>query len=134
MKLVFRNQHDGNKLRTSDVRRRYYADRLANLSRSRGSKFSRLAQKYRIISNFVDLEFSDLFLWRIVWLFFGNFYGIRQLYWAKHSVGQMITLEPHDGEKSLNFGQLLTLLLLVLPVLVAIEAFSGRQKVGMALY
>lgn len=126
MKLVFRNQHADSRLQTSDFRRRYYTDRLANLPRSRSSNIFRLAQKYRIIFNFVYLEFLDSFLWQIVWLFFGNFYGIRQLYWAKHFVGQKITLEPHDGENSLNFGQLLTLLILVLPVLAAIEAFFGR--------
>jgi uncharacterized membrane protein len=125
-KLVFRNQHDDSRLQTSDFRRRYYTDRLANLSRSKSSNIFKLAQKYRIIFNFVYLEFLDSFLWQIVWLFFGNFYGIRQLYWAKYFVGQQITLEPHDGENSLNFGQLLTLLILVLPVLAAIEAFFGR--------
>ena len=130
MKLVFRNQHDDSKLQTSDSRRHYHADGLMNLSRSRGANVYRFVQKYRIIFDFVYLELLRLFLWRIVWLFFGNFYGIRQLNWAKHFLRRQITLEPHNGENSLNFCQLLTLLLLVLPVLVAIEAFSGRQKSG----
>ncbi len=114
VKLVFRNQHDDSKPQTSDSRRHYHADRLMNLSRSRGANVFRFVQKYRIIFNFVYLELLGSFLWWIVWLFFGNFYGIRQLYWAKHFSGQQITLEPHNGKNSLNFDQLLTLLLLVL--------------------
>jgi hypothetical protein len=65
-------------------------------------------------------------MWQIVWLFFGNFYGVRQLVWARKFVRHRVPVQGNESE--LNFGQLLPLSLLVLPLLAAVEAYYGRQR------
>ena len=76
---------------------------------------------------FAYLEFLDSFLWQILWLFFGNFFGIRQLYWVIHVVGRDIKIEQ-GNEHEFGFGQLLALSLLTLPCLNAVEAFAGTLR------
>ena len=79
---------------------------------------------YFVVFNFVYIEFLDSFLWQIVWPFFGNLYGVQQLVWARKYVRDHVTIE--GDENQLNFGQLLALFLLVLPLLASVEAYYGR--------
>ena len=78
---------------------------------------------------FVYAEFFGSFLWQILWLFFWNFYGVRQLFWARDYVGDVLSFpESYRREEAeLGFGQLLALLLLTLSVLAALEAYQGQS-------
>lgn len=82
--------------------------------------------KLFVISHYVFLVFMDSFLWEICWMFFGNIWGIRQVFWARQFVRSSIILVPKDAENELSFGQLLALFLLVLPFLSAFEALEGK--------
>lgn len=77
--------------------------------------------------NYVVLEYLDSFLWELSWLFFSNFYGIRQIWWAREFVGaQVMSKESRSQQNTSTFGQILALLLLAIPVLVGIEAIQGE--------
>jgi hypothetical protein len=115
--------HDKDK---SVSRNDYCVLRLGEISQSTASSIFTYAQGYFAIFNFVYIEFLDSFMWQIVWLFFGNFYGVRQLVWARKFVRHRVPVQGNESE--LNFGQLLALSLLVLPLLAAVEAYYGRQR------
>ena len=85
----------------------------------------RYVNAYFLTFVFVYSEFLDSFLWEILWLFFHNFYGIRQLFWARKYVRRFIHISNADEEDRWGFGQLLALFLLVLPVLAAAEVYRG---------
>ena len=85
----------------------------------------RYVNAYFLTFNLVYSEFLDSFLWEILWLFFGNFYGIRQLFWARKYVRRFVYIKNADDEDSWGFGQLLALFLLVLSALAAAEAYRG---------
>ncbi|KAI4159187.1 MAG: hypothetical protein LQ342_006770 [Letrouitia transgressa] len=86
---------------------------------------------YFLIFNFVYSEFLNSLLWEILLLFFNNFYGIRQVLWARIYVRDRVIFEKGRGhENEWGFGQLLALLLLVLPVLSALEAYYDTRSKG----
>lgn len=82
-------------------------------------------KRYWIMFSFAYAEFLDSFLFEILLLLFNNFYGIRQIFWARKFVGDLITRK--GNENSWGFGQLLALLLLALPVLAALEAYDSES-------
>ena len=109
-------------------RARYCSNRLEQLPRSSSSCFLSNVRGNYIIFVFIYIEFLNSFLWEITSLLFWNFYGLRQLLWARIFVGNNKgVIKIGDEEDRLNFGQLLTLLLLALPVLSAVEAFYGMK-------
>ena len=72
-------------------------------------------------SLFFFSEYLDSFLWQITWLFFGNVFGITQIYcyrWANRPA-------VHGDENSMGFGQIVPLLLIALPILAAGEVLYG---------
>ena len=116
---------DLNKYRArSQARRNHFIAAYDPRKASPGSNMLSVAGEILVKFNFTYMEFCESFLWEILWLCFGFFYGIRQLYWAKHYVGGKII--PDQSENDWGFGQLLALLLLALPVLAAIEARHGK--------
>jgi hypothetical protein len=120
--LVFRCRR---RYKTSIISRKdHYAERLRKVSHLKVSPRFRYVLGCFEVFNFVYIEFLDSFLWQIVWLFFGNLYGVRQLVWARKYVRDHVRIE--GDENQLNFGQLLALFLLVLPLLAAVEAYYGR--------
>ncbi|KAI9683775.1 MAG: hypothetical protein M1822_005965 [Bathelium mastoideum] len=104
--------------------------RLGHVSNNSRLELWRQLKRGFIVFQLIYLEFLDSFLWQILWLYFGNFYGIRQLFWARvfvpHSAN--IQLWPNGDENRLGFGQLLALLLLALPLLAAIEARYDAKR------
>lgn len=125
---VFRND------KSAERRSKFYADKLERLSRSNASATSQRSQRYIFLFSFVYAEFFGSFLWQIVWLYFLNFYGIRQLFWAKQIVGGVAPSKHRkfqEKERELGFGQLLALLLLALPLLAAIETYTGKYRLPM---
>ena len=106
-------------------RKDYFAQRLRGVSASQSSMMLRNVNAYFLTFNLVYSEFLDSFLWEILWLFFGNSYGIRQLFWARKYVRRFVSIKNADDEDSWGFGQLLALFLLVLPALAAAEAYRG---------
>ena len=106
-------------------RKDYFAQRLRVVSASQSTLMLRCVNAYFLTFNFVYSEFLDSFLWEILWLWFHNFYGIRQLFWARKYVRGFVFVENADDEEIWGFGQLLALFLLVLPILAAAEAYRG---------
>ena len=106
-------------------RKDHFAQRIRAVSASQSSMMLRYVNAYFLTFNFVYSELLDSFLWEILWLFFHNFYGIRQLFWARKYVRGFIFITNADDEESRGFGQLLALFLLVLPVLAAAEVYRG---------
>jgi hypothetical protein len=82
----------------------------------------------RLISIFALLSeasaaYLDSFMWQIVWLIFGLAFGISQIV-----QNRWISLPPLDGSDSrMDFGQIVPLLLLTLPMLAAGEAYYGEH-------
>jgi hypothetical protein len=65
-------------------------------------------------------------LWELIWLFFGLIYGISQLVVAwiqaeNQSRGSLFVM---------GFGQMVPIILLVLPVLAGLEVFYGMSRIG----
>ena len=106
----------------------YCSRKLKKISQSSTLSFLTYAHGYYMIFTFVYTEFLSSFLWELSALLFWNFYGIRQLLWARIFVGHNEGVHKiGDEEDHLNFGQLLALLLLALPILSAIETFQGMM-------
>jgi hypothetical protein len=86
--------------------------------------------KYGGINNFFVLffflwgEFLDSFLWEIVWLAFGNTFGVAQIY-----LWRWVIRPPNltGSENSMSFGQTVAVLLLALPILAAGEVYYGMN-------
>ena len=75
----------------------------------------------RLVSTASDL-YLESFLWQIVWLIFGLSYGIAQVIKARWGIAP--SLAPDVGK--MDFGQIVPLLLLLLPGLAAGEAYYGK--------
>lgn len=119
---VFRKEY------RSFPRKDYFAQRLKAVSTSQSSLMLRYINAYFLTFNFVYSELLDSFLWEILWLFFHNMYGIRQLFWARKYVRGFVLIENAHEEDKWGFGQLLALFLLVLPVLAAAEVYRGMSE------
>lgn len=68
------------------------------------------------------------FVWRLLWLWSGNIYGIVAIFTSRVQT----TGITGDRDK-MGFGQLVPLALLVLPLLAAMESNAGRYLSGIAL-
>ena len=75
----------------------------------------------RLVSTASDL-YLESFIWQIVWLIFGLSYGIGQVVNIRWQIAP--SLAPSVGE--MDFGQIVPLLLLLLPGLAAGEAYYGK--------
>ena len=75
----------------------------------------------RLVSTASNL-YLESFIWQIVWLIFGLSYGIAQVINIRWQIAP--SLAPGVGE--MDFGQIVPLLLLLLPGLAAGEAYYGR--------
>ena len=71
---------------------------------------------------FVSQELSDSFLIEILWLAFGNLYGLLGIIRSR----VMNAPEIVGSENQMGFGQIVPLLLTVLPLLAAAEAYHGK--------
>ena len=77
-------------------------------------------QSFAVI--FIWEEFLDSFMWGIVWLIFGNVFGISQIYLWRWSYAPDFGIV--GNENSTGFGQIVALLLLLLPLLAAVEVYT----------
>jgi hypothetical protein len=75
----------------------------------------------RLVSTASGL-YLESFVWQIVWLIFGLSYGIAQLV----NIRWQYTPSLAPGVGVMDFGQIVPLLLLVLPGLAAGEAYYGK--------
>jgi hypothetical protein len=75
----------------------------------------------RLVGTASDL-YLESFVWQIVWLIFGLSYGIAQVITIRWQDTPL--LAPDIGR--MDFGQIVPLLLLVLPALAAGEAYHGK--------
>lgn len=115
-------------------RKDYYVQRLRGVSASQSLLVLRYINAYFLTFNFVYSEFLDSFLWEILWLFFNNIYGIRQTLWARVYVERRVRITEADDEDAWGFGQLLALLLLILPLLAAAEGYRGMWEICLFVY
>lgn len=108
-------------------RKDYYVKRLRVVLVSQSSVVLRHVNTYFLTFNFVYSEFLDSFLWEILWLFFNNIRGIQQTFWARVYVRHNDQIMHADDENKWGFGQLLALLLLVLPIVAAAAMLEARK-------
>jgi hypothetical protein len=75
---------------------------------------------------FAHVQLIGSFLWELIWVFFGLIYGISQLVVA--------WIQVESQKKSslfvMGFGQMVPIILLVLPVLTALEVFYGMSSIS----
>jgi hypothetical protein len=75
------------------------------------------------------------FLWNIVWMIFGNVFGLLQICSTRWGSLPMdlpgFRLYVIGSENTWGFGQMVALLLLTLPLLAAGEAYSGMSQMRM---
>ena len=64
------------------------------------------------------------FVWRILWLWSGNVYGITVVFTARYAATELEG-DPDDW----GFGQVVPLALLALPILTAMEGHAGKHLV-----
>lgn len=69
-----------------------------------------------------DLERS--FCWQILLLVFGNVYGIASIYASRWKYTPSTGVD--GSENAMGFGQYVALLLLMLPLMAATEAYEGQ--------
>ena len=82
--------------------------------------WARVSRNTRMV--FITLAgFQRSFLWQILWLTFGNTWGFAQVYVARWQAAPTVV----GNENELGFGQLVPLFLLALPVLAAVEGYTG---------
>jgi hypothetical protein len=95
--------------------------------------FQALSKRLKLL--WLDIEFyvtifMESFLWEIVWMMFGNTFGIMEIYskrWDTYAAPftEYTNYNVVGSESAMSFGQMVALLLLVLPVLAAGEAYYG---------
>ena len=108
-------------------RKEYFKKRIDSVDESHNPAALKSLRKSLLSFNYVLLEYLDSFLWELSWLFFSNFYGIRQIWWAREFVGaQVMSKESRSQQNTSTFGQILALLLLAIPVLVGIETIQSK--------
>ncbi|PVH69689.1 hypothetical protein DL98DRAFT_541406 [Cadophora sp. DSE1049] len=74
--------------------------------------------------------FMDFFLWQIIWMLFGNSFGLLQL--CRTRFGPPLSIDDFDvqirgSENTWGFGQLVALLLMILALLAAVEAYYALK-------
>lgn len=97
---------------------------LFKIYRKSKSTFGRQLRVFGTMFDFFFTELRDSLLWQIVWIVFGNFYGVLQLVTFRF-VPPIPTIVGNDNQ--MVFGQLVPLLLLALPLMAAIEAYFGMD-------
>ena len=111
----------------AQYRQKYFKEMFDNVEESRNPGALKSLRRSLLSFDYVILEYLDSFCWELSWLFFSNFYGIRQIWWAREFVGaQVMSKESRYQQNKSTFGQILALLLLATLVLVAIEAIQGK--------
>lgn len=82
-----------------------------------------------LLARYTWSQFLGSFLWNIVWMVFGNVFGLLQICstrWGTPSVDLTgFQFYIVGSENTWGFGQMVALLLLTLPILAAGEAYSG---------
>ena len=90
------------------------------------SRFSKLCRLFFVLQT-VQAERSESFLSQILWLVFGNAYGIVQVVIARLLIGGFQVI---GNENEMGFGQIVPLLLMVLPLLAVREVYDGVFSSG----
>ena len=70
-------------------------------------------------------EIDESFIGKILWIIFGNAYGIIGIILARWQ--SYVNIELIGNENEMGFGQIVPLLLMLLPVLAAGEAYYGTS-------
>jgi hypothetical protein len=99
-------------------------NKLSKIYQESASAFGRQMRVLGTMFDFFFIELQDSFLWQIVWIIFGNFYGALQLVTFRF-VPPIPTVIGNDNQ--MVFGQLVPLLLLALPLMAAVEAYFGMD-------
>lgn len=126
--LIYPAFHVFKKTGISTSRRNTCRKKLRHLSNLNFPSVIIKTWQFISLFNYVFLEFMDSFLWQICWMLFGNIFGIRFIIWARQVVRSHIIIIPPDAETELSFGQLLALLLLIIPLFAAVEAYEGKRN------
>ncbi|CZS99028.1 uncharacterized protein RCO7_00413 [Rhynchosporium graminicola] len=87
-----------------------------------------LARKQYVLSMFMNS-----FWWQIIWMLFGNLFGFLQLWRARFGASYdpvdqgSYRFEIRGSENDWGFGQIVAILLMILPLLAAVEAYSDLK-------
>ena len=100
--------------------RRHFALHCVSYTASK-SRFERWVEG----SSYLYQQLSDSFLGEILTLVFGMAYGITEVLYARLKVPDV---GLSDGQNAMGFGQLVPLLLMVLPILAAGEVYFGKNE------
>ena len=130
--LKHKNEHTPSKssMQDTDEELSRLWDRIARLKiehyTRKDQQISRPEAWTRVSSNMIMVSsalaaFQKSFLWQILWLTFGNTWGFAQVYVTRWQLAPTVV----GNENDLSFGQLVPLLLLALPVVAAIEGYTG---------
>ncbi|KAI9726885.1 MAG: hypothetical protein M1828_000233 [Chrysothrix sp. TS-e1954] len=106
-------------------RKEQYVRYLEKLHKSRSRRAS--VKAGLAICSFMFMECLDSFLWQLIWLFFMNFYGIRQIFWARLWLRGTLGDHLKGDENQWSFGQMVPPLLLALPALTLVEGYEGMN-------
>lgn len=75
--------------------------------------------------------FINSFLWEIVWMIFGNTFGVAQVWAVRWETNGADDDSPtaysvNGSENTMGFGQLVAILLIALPLLAAAQVYFGQ--------
>lgn len=82
------------------------------------------AHIYRIAERWAYHQCRGSFVWRILWLWSGNVYGITVVFTSRYSTTNLEGDPDHWG-----FGQVVPLALLALPIFTAMEGHAGMTLI-----
>lgn len=103
------------------VRRQWlrYQARQAARPKRKSLRKQRL-KAFTLAETWAFYECQDSFTWRILWLLSANIYGITDVLWNRADVGTI------SGDRdAMGYGQIVSLVLLVLPFFAAAESIYG---------
>jgi len=108
------------------IRRRKLLQRFSDASPQQQKSIIRKArmESFFVLLSMASHIYLDSFMWQIVWLIFGLAYGIGQIVQNRWALLPFVPLDGSDPR--MDFGQIVPLLLLFLPILAAIEAYYGE--------
>ena len=114
--MVVNEEHERSRVKSLGILRNGFPSRNGSkILRSIRTNLHRL----QLVFNF----YSSSFLSRIAYVFFGVSYGISQLVVYRWTYAPQIANDPNR----MDFGQIVSLILLALPMLAAAEIYYGKQ-------
>ncbi|KAL6236705.1 hypothetical protein BDW75DRAFT_107953 [Aspergillus navahoensis] len=111
--------------RQSWIRKKWARQKAREVVEQQVSPRKQLLYVFIIAETWIFHECQESFLWRIPWLLSGNVYGLTDVL-STRSEADGISGEP----ETMGYGQIVPLVLLILPVFTAIQSIYGLLFFG----